>query len=414
MRTLEAGEPITRRELMKLAVQAGATVPFMALNTGGGTVLAMNGETRDRLAPIIHWVFDGGISQAESWDPKSEGPDTIRGEFAPIRTSMTGVQFSEPFPAMARHMDKLTLIRSLRSPSEFHNLCSEPLLHSHDRKNYLGTRGPTRGASPLAYFEISFPGERVVGLRVTLPNHVRRDNDAAHQVPSRLAFTWNGGDFLLPAIGNVDTERTRQRQSLLAAIDRPSFSSRSVEAAQENTRLAFDILLQDLDRAAPDRRLRELFRMESPAHRAAYLALEFAKRGIPSFDIRSGHWDFHRDIFPLMREKTPEFDSAIAAQITAVERGLAPRSTVICGGGEFGRTPRVNYASGRDHWPIAHSAFFYGGKFPRGKVVGATNNRWEPQTRSIPIDTVKWMIKDGAGDALDVDERGRVPEGVFE
>ena len=49
-------------------------------------------------------------------------------------------------------------------------------------------------------------------------------------------------------------------------------------------------------------------------------------------------------------------------------------STVVVCGGEFGRTPKINVADGRDHWPNGFSTVLFGGPFRRGHTHGATTS----------------------------------------
>src|SRR5258708_3047298 len=61
---------------------------------------------------IMIWL-DGGPSHYETFDPKPDAPSEIRGEFKAISTSVSGVQFSEAVPNLAKAADKLTIIRSI-------------------------------------------------------------------------------------------------------------------------------------------------------------------------------------------------------------------------------------------------------------------------------------------------------------
>ena len=104
---------------------------------------------------------------------------------------------------------------------------------------------------------------------------------------------------------------------------------------------------------------------------------------------RVQNWDDHavnHHVFAAMQARAPYFDQAIAALITDVyERGLDQRLMVIVTG-EFGRTPKINYAAdsasgarqpGRDHWPRANSMMFAGGGIETGQLIGATDARGE-------------------------------------
>ncbi len=66
-------------------------------------------------------------------------------------------------------------------------------------------------------------------------------------------------------------------------------------------------------------------------------------------------------------------DPAFAALIQALKKRDLLDSTVVMCGGEFGRTPSINPAGGRDHWPHGFSVALAGGGLAGGRVIGETD-----------------------------------------
>src|SRR6516225_4316747 len=62
----------------------------------------------------------GGMSHHETWDPKPDAPAEYRGEFRPIATAVPGIRVGEHMPRLARHADKLAIIRSMHHRSSAH------------------------------------------------------------------------------------------------------------------------------------------------------------------------------------------------------------------------------------------------------------------------------------------------------
>ena len=87
-----------------------------------------------------------------------------------------------------------------------------------------------------------------------------------------------------------------------------------------------------------------------------------------------GEWDTHNGCFPTLREQLlPTLDQSISALLSDMaSRGLLDRTIVYCVG-EFGRTPKLNDKSGRDHWPRSMAAILAGGGFRSGYVHGRTD-----------------------------------------
>jgi uncharacterized protein (DUF1501 family) len=81
----------------------------------------------------------------------------------------------------------------------------------------------------------------------------------------------------------------------------------------------------------------------------------------------------HRGVFTSLQTKLPELDKAFAALIDDLnERGLLESTVVLCMG-EFGRTPRINGETGRDHFARAWSVIMGGAGIKGGRAIGKTN-----------------------------------------
>ena len=68
---------------------------------------------------IFIWL-DGGPTHYETFDPKPDAPDDIRGPFKTIPTAVKGVHFSEYVPKMAKAFDKFSVIRSIAHDQNNH------------------------------------------------------------------------------------------------------------------------------------------------------------------------------------------------------------------------------------------------------------------------------------------------------
>jgi arylsulfatase A-like enzyme len=70
----------------------------------------------------------------------------------------------------------------------------------------------------------------------------------------------------------------------------------------------------------------------------------------------------------------PMFDKAYASLLEELKGSGLLENTMVVAMGEFGRTPKVNPAGGRDHWPQAWSVLMAGGGVQGGRVIGATDS----------------------------------------
>jgi uncharacterized protein (DUF1501 family) len=112
------------------------------------------------------------------------------------------------------------------------------------------------------------------------------------------------------------------------------------------------------------------------------------ERGVPYVTINYKGWDTHKDHFGIMARRAPELDQGMATLLADLsERGLLD-STIVYWGGEFGRTPRVDWEApwngGRGHYGACFSVLLAGGGFRGGQVVGASDATGE-RVASRPV-----------------------------
>jgi uncharacterized protein (DUF1501 family) len=143
---------------------------------------------------------------------------------------------------------------------------------------------------------------------------------------------------------------------------------------------------------------------------ACLVARRLVEQGIPYITINYSGWDTHKDNFVEMKRKLQEFDQGLASLIQDLsDRGLLDTTIVWCGG-EFGRTPKVQWEApwngGRGHWGNAFSALIAGGGFKGGQVVGATDARGEEVTsrQVFPSDLIGSIFQQ-----LGIDPGARLP-----
>ena len=100
----------------------------------------------------------------------------------------------------------------------------------------------------------------------------------------------------------------------------------------------------------------------------------------------------------MSKEVAPNFDTAYSALLEDLsERGLLS-NTMVVALGEFGRTPKVNPAGGRDHHPGAWSIVIGGGPIKGGRVVGETDELgYAPKTRPVTPGEVAATLYKGLG-----------------
>ena len=340
---------------------------------------------------ILVWL-DGGPSHYEMFDPKPDAPSEIRGSLGAIPTSVPGVRFSESVPHLAKVADKFTVLRSVTHKDPNHG----------GGNHYMMTGAPTPvpvGCGAFVTFHPSF-GSVVSykrGVKNGLPAYMTLPSITRSGGPNFLGaehapFVAGGDpnskgfkvrDVVLPS--DISDARGLARRELRHSLDR---MKRLNNALAEDPAVSFDTFYgqavdliaskpaqEAFDISLEDEKTRDLYGRNDLGQRML-LARRLVEVGVPFVTVNYGGWDHHRDVFKTCKgEFMNKFDQGMAGLITDLDRRGLLESTLVVALGEFGRTPKINKDSGRDHWPGAMNILFAGAGVPRGGIVGALIRR---------------------------------------
>ncbi|OPZ81158.1 MAG: hypothetical protein BWY76_03122 [bacterium ADurb.Bin429] len=185
----------------------------------------------------------------------------------------------------------------------------------------------------------------------------------------------------------ITEQRQRDRRDLLHGLDtlgkamptEPAFAQ--LDACEEK---AYELILGDarkvFDLSQEPDELRDRYG-RSKFGQSCLMARRLVEQGVPFITINYGGWDTHKQHFEAMRQKLPEFDRGLATLLQDLaDRGLLD-TTIVWAGGEFGRTPKVDWDApwngGRGHFGPCFSVLLAGGGFRGGTVVGASDAKGE-------------------------------------
>ena len=397
---------LSRRELIRVGGLASLGLGLPTLKCARAAALA--GRPRANSCLII--FLSGGPSQHETFDPKPAAPIEIRGPFLPIATSVPGLQFSELLPLSAARAHRMCVIRSMTTGIHSHSTSGCFMLTGHeptsvaesvppsaqDWPSLAGAVGALRAAerSPLDAVilpepifnnpAIPWPGQNGGFMGAAWHPHILRCD------PSQERIEIEG----LTAAAGVTELRLDDRHALLGQVDRMLHRGLRSPAIAEMNRFQQEAF--DLIHAGATREALEIER-EPAASRDRYgrgkfgqsvlLGRRLIEAGVRLVqvnwprepgDTAAGNplWDTHQDNAGRLKNVLcPQFDTAYSALLDDLaERGLLDETLVVVMG-EFGRTPTINAAGGRDHWGSVFSVALAGAGVPGGSVIGASDGR---------------------------------------
>jgi uncharacterized protein (DUF1501 family) len=391
----------TRRALLRAGAlgAAGLTLPGLlrlcVASAAGPRPLA------DACVLVFLW---GAPSQFETFDPKPEAPDGVRGEFGVRPTRLPGVVFGEHVPLLAARNDRFSLLRTCAQSSTHHQSAAYEALTGYP---------PTRDAVALTATPADHPNlgsvvARFAPGRPALPRFVQLPqlaSDVGNLTPGQFAgFLGRQYDPLAvlkdpsaPGFGvtelglpaEMTAARLDDRAALLRRVDAQARAlERSAEAQALGTYQERAVRLltrpevrQAFDLGREPEALRRRYGRDTLGQ-SCLLARRLVEAGVKLVTVCSGFngktpqdaWDTHSDNFrKLKNQLLPPLDRAVSALLDDLhQRGLS-RRTLLVVLGEFGRTPKINKNAGRDHWHHCYSVLLSGGGTRPGVVLGSSD-----------------------------------------
>lgn len=353
---------------------------------------------------VINVFLPGGPPHLDMYDLKPDAPETVRGEFKPIKTNVPGIDICEHFPMLAKQMDRFVIIRSLVGSSGDHDAhqCMTGVRREPAKMGYTPSfgawvskvQGPVIPAVPAHLTLMYRTGEQKWGY----------PGDGGFLGLAHAPFRLAGGKGAMGSenmtLKGITLEQLGDRKGLLSSFDdfdRKVDRSGLMDGMDEFNRQAFDILtsskLKDaIDLSKEDTKTLERYGVDDPAFerdgaprmvRNFCVARRLVEAGARVVSLNFTRWDWHGSDgknFVQGKKDMPLLDRAITALVGDLhDRGLDKDVTVIAWG-EFGRTPRINKEASRDHWPQLSCALMAGGGMKTGQVIGASNRLAEHAT----------------------------------
>ncbi|HVR74708.1 MAG TPA: DUF1501 domain-containing protein [Planctomycetota bacterium] len=389
---------ITRRDFLQAGALGaiGLSLPQLAALEAEAPLSPRSGDRS------VIMIFNlGAPSQLDTFDMKPDAPREIRGPFQPIPTKSQDFQVSELFPLHAKVADRFSLVRSVYHTAAAVHDTGHQMMQTG--RLFSGGINTPHAGSVLGYLR---------GRKTDLPPHVilpqpmgptggnlPHGQEGGFLGKAHDGFSVNGdpsrADFRVPDLlppPEIGELRLQRRRALRQVVDdslRQFESSENAKLMDSHFASAFRLMTSKEARAAFDLAqeplaVRERYGM-TRFGQCCLLARRLVEAGVRFVTINTFitvfneiTWDIHGSLpftsIEGMRDLVaPMYDQGYSALIEdLVQRGLID-DTLVCNLSEFGRTPRINPAGGRDHWPQCWTVYFAGGGVQGGRVVGRSD-----------------------------------------
>jgi uncharacterized protein DUF1501 len=392
---------ISRREAIRRALLAAGGLALADHLSFGA--LAVPNTARAR-AVIQIWMW-GGPSHLDTFDPKPDaGYDYCGPLKSPIETNIPGIRICELLPLLAKQADKYSIIRSMTHGN-----------NGHETASYIVQTGRQPGGRlvyPCVGAVVSLTRGYDAGYKGLIPPYIvvtepQGRFDEAGFLGSRYKPFATGGNpaqtpFAVEGVvaPGITEQRQKNRRELLHHLDTLAQAmpeDPQIVAVTQAENMAYDMILGDgakvFDLSQEKQELRDRYG-KSKFGQSCLVARRLVERGIPYVTINYAGWDTHKENFQAMRRQLPEMDKGFATLLQDLsERGLLD-STIVWWGGEFGRTPKIQWEApwngGRGHYGKVFSDVLAGGGFKGGHVVGASDARGEEVSERpvYPVDLI--------------------------
>jgi hypothetical protein len=355
----------------------------------------------------VIWLWlGGGPTQVETFDPKMTAPAEYRSVTGEVKTVLPGVTLGGNFERIAGLADKMAFVRSFAHTNSGHSGGTHYVMTGYD--NRLADNG--------AVADRPFLGSIMSRIRGTnhpvtgIPTYVRLGGIYADG-PAFLGTAFGPFDPAGEARRNmslsIEQSRLSNRRAMLEGIDNvkrnidrkglmeglDSFEEQAFNLILSRSQQAFDLKYEDP---------RVVDRYGKGLGEQMLQARRLCEAGCGFVTLQHGGWDMHSNIKQEMDRRGPEIDRAVSALVEDLDQRGMLENVLLVISGEFGRTPKINGSSGRDHWAPLSTLAFAGGGLKMGQVVGESAEKADvPKTTPItPQDLMATVFH-----VLDFDKR---------
>jgi hypothetical protein len=347
---------------------------------------------------ILHIFASGAPSHIDTWDPKPElqkyhdqpmpNDKNATGFGSPFKFAKhgkSGIEVSEVFPEIAKHVDDMAVIRSMYTD-----------MPDHAAATVMMNTGSTRLVKPSVGSWITYglgsDNQNLPGFISLSPGNIAAENLRSAFLPGSFQGTpintsATSIDKMIENIKSRYTSQPEQRRQLdllhkLNEVHAQNLrKDDKLEARLQAYELAYQMQLEATDAfdiSKEPQAVRDAYAATTAQGKQLLIARRLLEKGVRFVQVWHGGWDHHNNLETAMRQRAGECDKPIAALLTDLKQRGMLKDTLVIWGGEFGRSAAADGAvrggsPGRTHNGRAFTTWMAGGGVKGGTIYGATD-----------------------------------------
>lgn len=373
---------MNRRSFLKV----GAIVPF-------SPALLQAIENKREEKSCIFIFLGGGISHIEFLNPIPDAPKEYRSTTGAIKTR-SGWDIGGTFPELAKVSNLFTGVRSFRHIDGNHFSATHGVMTGHIVPA-IGDSGAQKEPAFGSLVAQRFGENTQMGVPTYLKTRAIPHDDAAWVGVRYSGFDYND-DAIRNLTLNISEDRFKSRLHIMDVIDgkpKDLLGKQWGEIKDNAEKIIVGNAGKVLDIKNADEKDKQYYGIDKSGFgRELLIARRSIEAGSKFVTVEYGGWDMHSDINTAFPTRSAEFDRIFSAFLVDLERRGMLKNTMVVVASEFGRTPKINQSTGRDHWPNNNSLILAGGNYG-GSVIGETDknatsiisNAYEPKDLTYTI-----------------------------
>jgi hypothetical protein len=338
----------------------------------------LNAAPAGSLAPeskakaVINIFLNGGLSQYDSFNVGVN--KDVLGKSTIIKSNADGIRLSNYFPTLAKQMDKLLVINSMKTNQGAHPAGIYKMLTSYNPRSSV--THPELGA---------WVNKALTRERDSLPNFVSIGKGRSGSA-GFLSGQWAALPIINPNAGinfanrnkGVSADTLEKRLDILAALNEDfdlDFGTKDTQSYRDSYKGSLKFMnSKDIDAFDLKKESEKIVKLydDQQFSRSCLLAGRLVERGVRYVKVNLGGWDYHDALYDNFPQNANRLDKGLSSLLEHLSQKGLLESTLVVVSTEFGRKPDVNPNKGRDHHPDGFTCLMAGAGVKAGQIYGST------------------------------------------